>query len=236
VRYEVWPRKSGCVSKSECEDKCELKKVCRTRYEYKCTDYKRRKCDDVWQNQCHGKGKGKREANRREKRQSKKRRFWESYTNTVYDQSYPVQESDLPLASPSQGQVFNFASEPKSRRCWKKVKQCKWVKYKSSCGNKPIKVCDEKPTQVCKKKCKNVYYCNKCPDKKPTKPTRPPRPKPTGPPRPKPTRTPKPKPTRTPKPGPPGWTPGSFGAILPPSPPPSTLDIIVDVKNKDRPR
>lgn len=282
VRYEVRPRTRTCTTKYECQEVCEMKKKCRTKYEYKCTDYKRRKCEDVWQNQCNGKrpsGRKKREDSisedlainrinrtedisriRNRRQTSNKRRFFQSWTNTVYDQS-DLPQSDLPFASPSKGQVFDFKKEPKSKRCWKKVRQCRYKKYKSSCRNVPQKVCDDKLSQVCKKKCKNVYYCTTCPDKKPTKPkpTRPtskPKPKPTKKPvgpkptRPKPTSKPKPKPTKPtkptkPKPSPPGIPPPGIFIVSPPSPPPrpSTFDVIVDAKkqsqyktNKDKPR
>ena len=44
----------GCLSKYDCAQVCEQKKKCRTQYEYKCTDFKRRECKEVWQNQCNG--------------------------------------------------------------------------------------------------------------------------------------------------------------------------------------
>jgi hypothetical protein len=43
------------VSKYECKYECEDKVQCSTKYEYKCTDFKRQECENVWQNVCNGK-------------------------------------------------------------------------------------------------------------------------------------------------------------------------------------
>jgi len=213
-------RRRGCKSRYECENVCEEKVKCKTRYEYKCTDYKKQKCTNKWQNQCNGKGKRSVRSVK-----SKRRPFWLN-TQVVFDPAdSPVGSSDVPLASPSRGQIFEFASPPRSRRCWQKVKDCKFVKYKSTCGNKPVKTCEDKPTTQCKRKCKNVYYCDKCPTSvKPVKPTPTTTQRPTRP-------TKKPKPTRPPV-GPPAIPkPGSF-IISPPSPP-NKFDVIIDVKRRD---
>jgi len=213
-------RNKGCISKYECKQECNMIKKCRTKYEYKCTDYKRRECKKVWQNQCNGKrgrGRVKRLISTETKRgRSRVKRFIP--TETVFDQSYPLPQSDTPFASPTAGQIFNFASPPVSKRCWQQVLDCKWVKYRSSCRNVPNKVCDKKPSNVCKNKCKRVYYCNKCED---TKPTSKPKPKPTT--KPKPT-----KPVACP-PSPP--RPGSF-QVLPPAPPTNFDVVIVDARRK----
>jgi len=211
---------SGCVSKYECKRECTLKKQCRTRYKYKCTDYNKRECKDVWQNQCNGKASRKRMLNRSNNERerstqlqdhqalSRVRRLIE--TDKVYDQSYPVPPSDLPFTSKSEGQVFAFANPPQSRACWKKVRDCKWVKYRSSCRNEPIKTCDDKPSNVCSNKCKRIYSCKVCPSIKPD-----------------------PKPPQPDLVGPPSIPlPGTF--IISSPAPPAKLDVIVDVRRQRR--
>jgi len=215
-------RRRGCTSKYECKEECVEKKKCKTTYEYKCKDYRRQECKNVWQNQCNGKGKGRR---RRSSERSRRRPYWLN-TEIIYDtQNYPLPASDIPFASPVQGQVFQFASQPKSRRCWQKVRQCKWKTYKSSCGNIPTKTCEDKKVKECKRKCKNRYYCDKCPNKKPK-----PKP-PTKPVGPRPTQRPRPSTTRPSRPGPPAIPPpGTF--IGPPgvSPPKKDSGLsIIDV-------
>jgi len=164
-------RRRGCTSRYECKEVCTEKKKCKTTYEYKCKDFRRQECKNVWQNQCNGKGKGRRRRSSEKRGRSARRPYWLN-TEIIYDtQNYPLPASDIPFASPAQGQVFQFASQPKSRKCWQKVRQCKWKNYKSSCGNIPTKTCEDKLVKDCKKKCSNVYYCNKCPSKKP-KPTK----------------------------------------------------------------
>jgi len=213
MSYSMSRAGNGCVSKYECEKVCNSEKVCKTRYEYKCTDYKRRECKDVWQNKCNGK-KSKRsvedyqEPGTQGQLLHRVKRLID--TEVVFDQSYPIPPSDLPFASDTVGQIFDFASPPKSRQCWKKVRKCEWKKYRSSCRNQPVKTCENKLTQVCKNKCKRVYYCNKCPTTTPT--TKPPRPNPVGPPAPPPA--------------------GTF--VIGPPAPPSKLDVIVDTRRTKR--
>lgn len=213
-------RRAGCTSRYECKEVCEDKKKCKTTYEYKCKDFRRQECKNKWQNQCNGKGRKRRSSQR-----SARRPFWLN-TEVVYDtQNYPLPPSDVPFASPTQGQVLEFASPPKSRKCWQKVRDCKWVKYKSSCGNRPTTTCSDKPVKQCKRKCSNVYYCNKCPASKP-KPTKKPS-KPVGP-----TQRPRPSTPRPSKPGPPSIPPpGTF--IGPPGiPTKQDVDLsVIDVRN-----
>lgn len=221
-------RRRGCTVKYECENKCENKVQCRTKYQYKCTKYRRQECREVWQNQCNGKRKGRR------KRSPRAPPYWldSANTNTIDDAPLPADPSGVPLLSPGLGgQVFDFPATPRSRRCWKEVRKCEYKVYKTTCGNMPVKTCDDKPTMSCKKKCKNVYYCNSCP--KPTtprpRPTTPrPRPKPTGPPRPT-------RPTKRPV-GPPAPPPQGTFIVSPPSPPKqaSALDIVIDAKRRAR--
>jgi hypothetical protein len=113
-----------CVSKYDCAEVCEEKKKCRTQYEYKCTDFKRRECKEVWQNQCNGL-----DANKRKKQQQQARgrrairgnggggdATWDGDfsgrrtrrlipTEVVYDQNYPLPDSDLPFADPVVGRT-----------------------------------------------------------------------------------------------------------------------------------
>jgi len=146
-------------------------------------------------------------------------------TEVVYDQSYPIPPSDVPFASPSQGQKFSFASPPKSKTCWKKVRECKWVKYRSRCRNEPVKECSSKLVDVCKKKCARVYYCKDCNGSKPTTKPKPTTPKPK-PPRPTTSRPRPPSPVR-----PPSIPPSGTFIVRPPAPP-STLDVeIIEARN-----
>lgn len=200
-------RRRGCTSRYECKQECKEKKKCKTTYKYQCKDYRRQECKNVWQNQCNGKkGRGRR-------KRSPRRPYWLD-TEIIYDtQNYPLEASDIPFASPTQGQVFEFASEPRSKRCWRRVRKCEWKTYRSSCGNRPTTTCEDKLVTECKKKCKNVYYCDKCPTSKP-KPTKKPS-KPVGP---KPTKRPRPSTARPSRPGPPAIPPpGTF--IGPPGTP-----------------
>jgi len=217
---------SGCVSKYECKNKCEEKIQCKTKYEYKCTDYRRQECKNVWQNVCNGK---KRKRNKRSSDEALERSevFSEPQgppivnsddaplsrvkrlipTEVVYDQSYPVPPSDLPFASETAGQIFDFASPPLSRSCWRNVRKCEWKKYRSQCRNEPTKVCDDKPKKTCKRKCARAYYCFKCPSASAL--------------------------VTTPKPsiGPP--SPPPAGTFISPPAPPNRLDSIVDVKKQN---
>ena len=71
---------------------------------------------------------------------------------------FPLSASDLPFASPGAGQLFQFASPPRSRSCWKQVRKCEWVKYKSSCGNVPSTVCEDKLIQDCRRRCQELSF------------------------------------------------------------------------------
>ena len=219
-------RRAGCSSKYECKEVCEDKKKCKTTYEYKCKDFRRQECKDKWQNQCNGKGKGRK---KRSSERSDRRPFWLN-TDVIYDtQNYPLLPSDVPFASPTQGQIFEFASPPKSRRCWQKVRSCKWKKYKSSCGNLPTTTCEDKPVKQCKRKCQNVYYCNKCPTQKP-KPTKKPT-RPVGP-----TQRPRPTTLRPSRPGPPAIPDPSVFQILPPGGNFNNEDSVIDVRKSTNTR
>ena len=220
-------RRRGCTSRYECKEVCMDKKKCKTTYEYKCKDFRRQECKNVWQNQCNGKGKGRRRRSSDNRARSARRPYWLN-TEIIYDtQNYPLPASDIPFASPAQGQVFQFASQPKSRKCWQKVRQCKWKTYKSSCGNVPTKTCEDKPVKECKRKCSNVYYCNKCPTKKP-KPTT----KPTKPVGPQPTKRPRPSTARPSRPGPPAIPPPGTFIGSPGIPIKQDVDLpIIDVRS-----
>jgi len=215
-------RRRGCTNKYECNDICKEKVQCKTQYKYKCTDYRRQECKNVWQNQCNGK-KGR----RRRSPRSRSPPYWLDPSNTrVIDDPPPLSDpSDLPLFSPGVGgQVFDFASEPRSKKCWQKVRKCDYKKYRTTCGNVPMKTCDDKPTTQCKKTCKNVFYCDKCPNKKP-------RPRPTSRPKPRPT----PRPTRPTRPiGPPSPPPPGAFIVSSPAPPPRPLEAIIDAKRNRR--
>ena len=144
-------RRRGCTSRYECKEVCVDKKKCKTTYEYKCKEFRRQECKNVWQNQCNGKGKGRRRRSSDNRARSARRPYWLN-TEIIYDtQNYPLPASDIPFASPAQGQVFQFASQPKSRKCWQKVRQCKWKTYKSSCGNVPTIATNElfKKSDLC---------------------------------------------------------------------------------------
>ena len=216
-------RRRGCVVKYECETKCTEKKKCRTRYQYKCTDYRRQECKNVWQNQCNGKRKGR----RRRKRSPRPPPYWldPANTNTVDDPPPPQDPSGLALLDPGTGgQVFDFPVKPRSSKCWKKVRKCEYKKYRTVCGNKPVKTCDDKPTTDCKKSCKNVYYCDKCPGKPTTpRPTRP-----TGPPRPT-------RPTKRPV-GPPAPPPPGTFIVSAPGPPKLGDEVVIDAKRRSKRR
>lgn len=212
-------RRRGCSSKYECKEVCEDKKQCKTTYAYKCKDFRRQECKNKWQNQCNGKGRKRRSSGR-----SPRRPFFLN-TEVIYNsQDFPLQPSDTPFASPTQGQIFEFASPPQSRKCWQKVRDCKWVKYKSSCGNVPTTKCEEKTVKQCKRKCQNVYYCNKCPTKKP-KPTKKPT-KPVGP-----TQRPRPTTPRPSSPGPPSIPPPETFIGPPGTPIKQDVELVIDARN-----
>lgn len=226
--YTQSKKGKGCVSKYECKYECESKIQCKTKYEYKCTDFKRQECKSVWQNVCNGKKKrrGKRSSENALERSeglsepqgpkgppivnsddvllSRVKRLIP--TEVVYDQSYPVPPSDLPFASETAGQIFDFASPPLSKSCWRKVRKCEWKKYRSQCRNVPTKKCDENSSKVCKNKCARAYYCFTCPSGSAL--------------------------VTTPKPsiGPP--SPPPAGTFISPPAPPNRFDSIVDVKKQ----
>jgi hypothetical protein len=108
----------GCLSKYDCAQVCESKKKCRTQYEYKCTDFKRRECKDVWQNQCNGLNNGKRKKGGGESSRGRREIRGDSGgdfngrrtrrlipTEVVYDQSYPLPNNGLPYADPDVGKT-----------------------------------------------------------------------------------------------------------------------------------
>ena len=93
-------------------------------------------CRNVWQNQCRG-NKGK----RRGKRSPRRQPYWLDKNNieVIFNaQDFPIGPSDLPFADEgaNAGSTYTFASEPKSRSCWKKVRKCEWKTYRTSCGNR----------------------------------------------------------------------------------------------------
>jgi len=196
------------------------KKDCKTTYQYKCKEYRKQVCKDVWQNQCRGKkrSRGKR---------SPRRPYWLDRNNieTIYDsQNFPLTPSDVPFADPGQGSTYEFASPPKSKSCWKKVRKCDWKKYRTSCRNEPTVTCKPGTIKECKNRCKNRWFCNKCPTTTTSKPKPKPKPtpKPVGPPRP--TRPPAPGPT---KPGPPA--PPPMGTFIGPPGIPIKQDVDLSV-------
>ena len=145
-RLTQQPRDRICSTVQECQTECE-ETECVTKYQYKCTDYKRRQCEDRWQNLCTGRRRAGRSLFGRSK--------------TVYDTASPLPSSDLPLFTPAQGQTYRLASPPTSRKCWRQVRECRWVKYKTTCGSVPVKTCQP----VCQQVCQAVYYCSNCPAK-----------------------------------------------------------------------
>ena len=147
--------------KYECENVCKEEIACSTRYQYKCTDYRRQECKNVWQNQCNGRGRRKRRSPL-----SRAPPYWLDPSNTLTVDDPPPQEdpSDLPLLSPGVGgQVFQFSSPPKSRSCWMQVRRCSYRTYKTLCENVPTQTCEDRPTTTCKQVCGYFYYCNRCP-------------------------------------------------------------------------
>ena len=163
-------------------------------------------CRNVWQNQCRGKN-----GRRRGKRSPRRQPYWLDKNNieVIYNaQDFPIGPSDLPFADQGAdaGSTYTFASPPKSRSCWKKVRKCEWKTYRTSCGNRPTTTCSGKTIQDCKKRCKNRWYCDTCPagtgggatTAKPVGPGQTtPRPRPTTP-------RPTPRPPGPPAPPPPG--------------------------------
>jgi len=213
-------RRKGCRRRYECENVCEDKIKCKTRYQYKCTNRRRQECKDVWQNKCNGRGRRRR---RSALPQPRGPPYWLDPANTqqVDDPPPPADPGGPPLLDPGAGgQVFDFASEPRSKRCWMKVRKCEYKTYRTTCGNVPIKTCDDKPSRQCKKKCKNVYYCDMCK-------------KPTSRPRPRPPTTSRPRPTPPPTVGPPSPPPPGTVFISPPAPP-SNREPILDAKRNKR--
>ena len=88
-----------------------------------------------------------------------------------------------------------------------------------------MKECDSKPSQVCDKECKRNYYCNQCPDTKPTpRPTRP-----TGPTRPT-------RPTQPTRPtiGPPSIPPAGTFIVRPPGIPSKFDQEVIDARSSKR--
>ena len=174
----------------------------------------------MWQNQCRGRG-------RRRGRRSPRRPYWLDQNNieTIYDsQNFPLTPSDLPLADPGLGSTYEFASPPKSRSCWKKVRKCEWKKYRTSCRNEPTVTCKPGTIKECRNRCKNRWFCNKCPTTSKPSPTQ----KPVGPIRP----TVRPPPTS--KPGPPAPPPlGTF--IGPPAIPIKNDGLsVIDVRRQKK--
>lgn len=217
-------RRRGCSYRYECKEECTEKKDCKTTYQYKCKEYRKQECKNVWQNQCRGK------KSRRRGRRSARRPYWLDRNNieVIYNsQDFPLQPSDVPFADEGAdaGATYSFASPPKSRSCWKRVRQCEWKKYKTSCQNVPTTTCNG-TKQECRKRCKNRWYCDQCP--KPTTPK--PRP-PVGPTRPtRPPSTVKPTPAL---PGPPAPPPA--GAFIGPPGVPINLDpeqSVIDARLK----
>ena len=145
-RLTQQPRDKICSTAKECKTECE-EKECVTKYEYQCTDYKNRQCSNRWQNLCTGR--------------RRTGRFLFGRSKVVYDTASPLPASDLPLAVPAKGQTYQLSSPPVSRRCWQQVRECRWVKYKTTCANVPVRNCQ--PT--CQQVCQTVYYCSNCPDK-----------------------------------------------------------------------
>ena len=180
-------------------------------------------CKDVWQNQCRG---NKRRLKRSPR--SSRRPYWLDKNNieTIFDQNFPVTQSDLPLADPGQGSTYEFASPPKSKSCWKKVRKCEWKKYKTSCRNEPTVTCKPGTIKDCRNRCKNRWFCDKCPTTSKPKPTK----RPVGP-----TRPPQPPPTRPSKPGPPA--PPPLGTFIGPPGIPIKQDVdlsVIDVRRQKK--
>jgi len=219
-------RRRGCTYKYECKEECTEKRDCKTTYQYKCKEYNRQVCKDVWQNQCRGNKRRLRRSPR-----SPRRPYWLDKNNieTIFDsQNFPLTQSDLPLADPGQGSTYEFASPPKSKSCWKKVRKCEWKKYKTSCRNEPTVTCKPGTIKDCRNRCKNRWFCDKCPttSKPKPKPTK----KPVGP-----TRPPLPAPTRPSKPGPPA--PPPLGTFIGPPGIPIKQDVdlsVIDVRRQKK--
>lgn len=168
-------------------------------------------CRNVWQNQCRGKN-----GRRRAKRSPRRQPYWLDKNNieVIYNaQDFPIAPSDIPFADQGAdaGSTYTFASPPKSRSCWKKVRKCEWKTYRTSCGNRPTTTCSGKTIQDCKKRCKNRWYCDTCPAGTGGGATTA---KPVGPGQ----TTPRPRPTPRP-PGPPAPPPQGTFIIGPPGTP-----------------
>ena len=101
------------------------------KYLVSCTDYKRQKCYNKWKYYCGGRSRGRRGASRAG------RLFWRKLDKLVSFLS--------PRSDPGPGSEPQLLSESQSDpgECWRLVRECRWMTYKTVCANKPTTVCKE---------------------------------------------------------------------------------------------
>ena len=157
-----------------------------------CTDYRRQRCSNKWKYYCQGTSRAKRSPNSR-----MARLFWGKIEKFVRLFSPPPRSSQ-PAEEEEEEKKEESQSDPVE--CWRLVRECRWVTYKTLCANKPTTVC-QPARPLCREECQVVEYCSSCPA--------PPIPPSTGAPAPPPA--------------------GSF-IISPPAPPPPVLEPeLIDV-------
>ena len=131
-----------CNTVTECEDTCD-KNDCQTKYEYKCTDYKRQECRNKWQYFCRTSSPP---VNNRVKRTARiGRLFWEKISKLFAPVSHRRSDRHEDQISATHDDDADDDEEEEGQsdagQCWRLVRQCQWVKYKTVCQNKPVTSC-----------------------------------------------------------------------------------------------
>ena len=142
---EAQGRGRVCNTVYECKEKCD-KNDCQTKYEYKCTDYKRKECRRRWQNFCQSDSSFIRSNRVKRTVDIVGKLFWDKLSKLFAPVSQrrhdnPMNHNDSLQDQHRPGQGDEESLSDSSGQCWRLVTQCQWVKYNTVCQNKPITTC-----------------------------------------------------------------------------------------------
>ena len=107
---------------------------------YRCTDYKRQRCREKWQYFCQSFSPVPSYETNRVRREARQGRlFWDKLSNLFS----PKPQTEGFIEDVSVAGIDNNINDVQNdvNDCWRLVKQCEWVTYKTVCANKPVNVC-----------------------------------------------------------------------------------------------
>ena len=105
-----------------------------------CTEYKRQRCREKWQYFCQSFSPVPSYKSNRVRRGARQGRLFWDKLSTLFS---PKPQTEGFIEDVSVAGIDNNINgvQNDANDCWRLVKQCEWVTYKTVCANKPVNVC-----------------------------------------------------------------------------------------------